>query len=71
MASLGPVISPQELLDGCLQLLGHYQLAEDNTRMLISHLEKEGEIKTEAKDFPERVAQLLQMIVATKEYLYA
>jgi hypothetical protein len=39
--------------------------------MLVAHARKSGELRTNTKDFPQQVAQMLQMIVATKEYLYA
>jgi hypothetical protein len=71
LASEGPTISPEALVDGCLRLLGHYELAAETRRMLYEHARKSGELHTNTKDFPQQVAQMLQMIVATKEYLYA
>ena len=71
LASVGPTISPEDMVDGCLRLLGHYELAEENRRMLLAHAQKSGELRTNSEEFPQQVGQLLQMIVATKEYLYA
>ena len=71
MASESPTISPEDLVDGCLQMLGHYELDEGTRRMLVSHAWKWGEVPTDSADFPQQVGQVLQMIVATKEYLYA
>ncbi len=71
LAAEGPVISPQSLVDGCLRLLGHYELAETTRQMLIQHAEKNGDLLADHPDFPGQVARMLQMIVATKEYLYA
>ena len=71
LASEGPTISPEGLVDGCLRLLGHYELADENRRMLVDHAQKGGELRTNTEEFPERVGQVLQLIVATKEYLYA
>jgi hypothetical protein len=37
----------------------------------VDHARKSGELDTHAETFPQQVGQMLQMIVATKEYLYA
>ena len=71
LIDFGPTLTPEELVDGCLKLLGHYELSKENYDMLIEHARKNGDIVTNKKGFPEQAAQLLQMIVATKEYLYA
>jgi hypothetical protein len=71
LAAAGPTLSPEALVDGCLRLLGHYALAAETHRMLVEHARKSGEICTTSAEFPEQVGQMLQMIVATKEYLYA
>ena len=71
LASEGPAISPERLVDGCLQLLGHYELADETRQMLVGYARKGGELRTNSEEFPQLVGQILQMIVATKEYLYA
>ena len=71
LASEGPTISPEDLVEGCLQMLGHYEMAEDTRSMLVARAQKGGELRTNTKEFPQQVGQMLQMIVATKEYLYA
>src|SRR5216683_704420 len=71
LASEGPTISPETLVDGCLWLLGHYELADETRRMLVDHARKSGELRTDTEAFPQQVGQMLQMIAATKEYLYA
>ncbi len=65
------IISPVGLVDGCLRLLGHYELEPETRNMLIQHAEKSGDLPTGSREFPGQVTQMLQMIVATKEYLYA
>jgi uncharacterized protein (DUF1800 family) len=67
----GPTLSPERLVDGCLELLGGYRLAEETRRELVALARNGGELKTDAADFPRRVAQMLQSIVATTEYLFA
>ena len=71
LVATGPTLSPEALVDGCLRLLGHYELAAETHSMLVENARKHGAIHTTAAEFPEHVGQMLQMIVATKEYLYA
>ena len=67
----GPTMSPESLVDGCLRLLGHYEVADETHQMLLEHAQKGGDLPTDTREFPKQVAKMLQMIVATKEYLYA
>ena len=71
LASEGPTISPENLVEGCLRLLGHYELTDENHQMLVDNARNSGVSATDASDFPKQVGEMLQMIVATKEYLYA
>jgi hypothetical protein len=71
LAAAGATISPEDLVDGCLRLLGHYELAEETHDMLVEHARKSGTLHTNTAEFPQQVCQTLQMIIATKEYLYA
>jgi uncharacterized protein (DUF1800 family) len=67
----GPTLSPERLVDGCLELLGGYTLADETRSELVALARSGGAIQTAAADFPSRVAQMLQSIVATTEYLFA
>jgi uncharacterized protein (DUF1800 family) len=71
LASEGPAISPEDLVEGCLRMLGHYELADETRSMLVDHARKSGALRTDTEAFPPHVTEMLQMIVATKEYLYA
>ena len=71
LASEGPAISPEEMVDGCLRRLGHYELPEETRSMMVEHVAKAGTLKTDTDEFGQRVAEILQLIVSTKEYLYA
>ena len=71
LASEGPTISAEGLVDGCLRLLGHYELPEETHSMMVAHVEKGGRLITDTEEFGQRVGELLQLIVSTKEYLYA
>jgi uncharacterized protein (DUF1800 family) len=67
----GPTLLPERLVDGCLELLGGYQLAPETRSELVALARGAGALNTAAADFPRRVAQMLQSIVATTEYLFA
>ena len=71
LAAEGPTISPEGLVEGCLRLLGHYELTDENHQLLVEHARNSGVSSTGAREFPQHVSEMLQMIVATKEYLYA
>jgi hypothetical protein len=67
----GPTLTPERLVDGCLQLLGGYQLSAETRGELVALARNEGDVDTGSEKFPQRVAQMLQSIVATTEYLFA
>jgi uncharacterized protein (DUF1800 family) len=67
----GPTLSVERLVDGCLELLGHYALPADTYSLLVTHAQKGGELRTGSADFAGRVGQTLQLIAATQEYLFA
>ena len=71
LAHAAPVITPDQLVDGCLQYMGHYELADDTRNMLIDQAGQSGDLNTSSEEFPEQVTKTMQMIVSTKEYLYA
>ena len=71
VGSEGTRLSPEAMVDRCLELLGHYELPEDTHAMLVSNVAKGGEVHTSNEDFGLRVGQTLQLIVATQEYLMA
>ncbi|MEE3141414.1 MAG: DUF1800 family protein, partial [Chloroflexota bacterium] len=71
LAAEGTTTTPEELVEGCLRLLGHYELTDENHQMLVNHARNCGVSATDSPEFPKQVGEILQMIVATKEYLYA
>ena len=71
LAAEGPTMSPEGLVDGCLRLLGHYEVTEQTHQELLEHARKSGDLATNTREFPQKVGKMLQLIVATKEYLYA
>jgi hypothetical protein len=71
MAARGKTLTANQMLDGCLELLGGYELPEETRSQILSHVEKDGAISTGAANFGHRVAQTLQLIAATQEYQFA
>jgi uncharacterized protein (DUF1800 family) len=71
LAAEGTTMSPEGLVDGCLRLLGHYEVTEQTHQELLEHARKSGDLATNTREFPQKVGKMLQLIVATKEYLYA
>ena len=71
LSSEGATLSPERLVDGCLDMLGAYELAEETRGKLVAHAGKKGEIRTDTEEFAGRVGQMLQLIVATQEYQFA
>jgi uncharacterized protein (DUF1800 family) len=67
----GPTLSPEALIEGCLDNLGAYEISAETRSQLVELAESEGEIRTSAPEFDQRVGQMLQSIVATTEYLFA
>ena len=61
-------LTPEELVDGCLEYLGGLSLPEETRRNLIEAGGRGGPIDTGSEHFAARTAALLSIIVATKEY---
>jgi hypothetical protein len=64
-------VSPEQLVDRCLDMIGGYELAEETRAQLIEHIKKGGELQPGTEDYSDRVGQTLQLIVATQEYQFA
>ena len=71
LGSEGATISSERLVDGCLDMLGAYELTDETRNELVAMAQGEGELRTASEEFAPRVGQMLQSIVATTEYLFA
>jgi len=71
IGSQGTTLSADSFIEACLQQLGEYQITDETRKQLVALVESEGEIRTGTPEFSQRVAQMLQSIVATTEYLFA
>jgi uncharacterized protein (DUF1800 family) len=71
LASEGRALTPERLVDRCLDMVGCYELPAETRDQLIEHARKGGALRTGTGDFSQRVGQVLQLIVATQEYQFA
>jgi hypothetical protein len=68
-------LSPDQLVDGCLDLLGPLVIRDDTKEELTAQAKEWGKIswdnKANAQQADTRASQMLQLIVATREYQFA
>jgi hypothetical protein len=67
-------LSPEQLVDGCLDLLGPLHVAGDTKQELLSQAKEWGQISWSngnAQASDQRAAEMLQLVVATREYQFA
>ena len=71
----GGVLSPEELVDGCLDLLGPVSVSQSTRKALVSHVAQVGDVELkdrEPGDASElRVGEVLRLIVSTREFQMA
>ena len=66
--------SPEELVDACLDLMGPLQFNKGTRAELVAHAEQNGICGGNGKSAAEsaqQVAEMLQLIVSTREYMFA
>ena len=67
-------ISPERLVEGCLDLLGLIEVSRDTLKTLVDHARRGGDLRNateqERIDFTRRAKEILQLIVATQEYQF-
>jgi len=69
----GPTLSPERLVDACLDLMGPLTVVESTRQELIAHAATEGDLHFGADDAATvaRVRDMLQLIVSMREYQLA
>jgi hypothetical protein len=74
LMAIGDVPSSEQFLDGCLDLLGPMDLAQETRGQLTAHLDAGGALKhadaTEQSEFSRRAGETLQMIATTSEFQF-
>ena len=68
LSARGRSLSPEELLDGCMEQLGGVGLSDETMGTLIESARRDGRINTGTEEFTRRTAAMLAVIVSTKEY---
>jgi uncharacterized protein (DUF1800 family) len=71
----GPILQPEAMVDGCLELLGEVRLEAENRQNLIQQVRQRGEVRTDSpedrRDARETILWTLRMIGSTREYQFA
>ena len=70
LSARGSSLSPEALVDGCLDLIGPLEVLPETRSALVAKARGKGSAEDEA-DFARRVGEMLQLIVATREYQFA
>jgi hypothetical protein len=66
-------LSPEQLVDGCLDQIGPVEVGADTKQELTSQAKEWGQISWDsgnAQIADQRVAEMLQLIAATREYQF-
>ena len=75
LTALGPVITPETLVDSCLEVAGPVPAAPARRNELIEHVRNAGEVRCgspeELEAFGHRVTSLLRLIVSSREFQFA
>ena len=73
--ALGDTLTPEQFVDACLDGLALYELSDLTRQSLVRHAQSRGDLKFGvrggAECSEERIAELLQLIVSTREYQLA
>lgn len=70
LRSRGQFLGSQELVDECAEQLGAVGLSQETKRTLMEFAEQDGAIDTGTQGFTKRIAAMLALTVATKEYQF-
>jgi uncharacterized protein (DUF1800 family) len=63
-------LTPEQLVDSCLDLMGPLEYSDETKSELLEQARSNGDLSWDAPDAEERVGQLLQLIVAMREYQF-
>ena len=73
--SKGESLPPEDFVDACLDAVGQFEVADSTRESLVNHARREGMIEFSGRGAENcaesRVAEMLQLIVATREYQLA
>ncbi len=70
----GESLSAEQLVEGCLDLVGPMTVADETHQQLVSHADKAGELRhgseTERAEFAKRAGEMFQLIATTSEFQF-
>jgi uncharacterized protein (DUF1800 family) len=70
----GAALTPEQFVDGCLDLTGPLTVTPDTLSQLVTHAKAEGDLKhgndAERTEFTRRTGEMFQMIAATAEFQF-
>ena len=64
-------LTPEQLVDGCLDLMGPLTVQTENRQEMVNHAGESGNLNWGDANAEERVAEMLQLVVSLREYQYA
>ena len=74
LKSLGPALSPESFVDGCLDLIGPMAVDNQTRNELIAHAQRGGELRHGSgaldSEFTRRAGEMFQMIASTAEFQF-
>jgi len=74
LMSRGDSLSPENFVDGCLDLIGPITVDDGTRSELVAHAEKAGDLRhgssSEQSDFTRRTGEMFQMIASTAEFQF-
>ena len=62
--------TPEQLVDGCLDLLGPVEVGDDTKKELVGAAKQWGELNWDNPTATQHTAEMLQLIAATREYQF-
>ena len=75
LGASGATVSPEELVDRCLDLVGPLEVSDDAREGLLHYAHAAGELRfgtdAEREESRSRIVRMVQLIVATREYQFA
>lgn len=75
LRDMGEVLTPDQFVQGCLEALGLFKTSESTPTYLVEHARKLGDLKFDRQDLlacsEQRVGEMLQLIVASREFQLA
>ena len=70
----GDSLSPEQFVEGCLDMVGQLQVTDETRGQLVSHAQRGGELihasDADRAEFTRRSGEMFQMIAATSEFQF-